>query len=724
MSIILLITAILSLILATLVILRDQHKKENISFFCLGTAISLWTLGVDGFLVAKNNIFLAIVSYQIFYIVPLFIGLFSVLYSKYFSYEIKFKKFYIYILVILAVSMSFVLLFDKKFLIYQIFYDKPVLVATLDKAHYLIYSFFLSIFFISTIVIMFIKRSSVKLNIFKQQSKILLFGYLVSFLSGIFFNLILPYLGNFSLIAIGPICTLFFLTAISYSIIKHKQFNITFVVARSLGYFLSLMFFIVLCAAIVFFITKVILNLKISIIAQTWLSVSIAIASFMFASLKRRFDSLTNKLFYKDAYNSQDLFDSLNKVLVSNTNLKNLLKLSSEVIERYLKSEYCYIGLRDNRKNIRIASTSKIHLSVAMINSMLDKASINKSGFIITDSLGLDQYDLIEVLQANKISFIISFQIDNKSNNKDETGILILGNKKSGSAYLNNDYKVLSILVKELAIAVQNALSYERVRELNNNLELRINQATKKLRDNNTKLKQLDESKDDFISMASHQLRTPLTSVKGYISMVLEGDAGKLTKMQHEMLRQAFFSSQRMVYLIADLLNVSRLKTGKFIIEPSKVNLAQMVNQEISQLEDTAEARSLKLIYQQPAVFPDLMLDETKIRQVVMNFIDNAIYYTPAGGEIKVKVLDLGNTIEFRVEDNGIGVPKSEQPHLFTKFYRATNARKTRPDGTGLGLYMAKKVIIAEHGSIIFESQEGKGSTFGFIFNKGRLDIA
>jgi signal transduction histidine kinase len=106
-----------------------------------------------------------------------------------------------------------------------------------------------------------------------------------------------------------------------------------------------------------------------------------------------------------------------------------------------------------------------------------------------------------------------------------------------------------------------------------------------------------------------------------------------------------------------------------------------------------------------------------------MNFMDNAIYYTPVGGHIKVELIDNPNTVELRVSDNGIGVPKSEQHHLFTKFYRATNARKTRPDGTGLGLFMAKKVIAAQGGSIIFESKDGQGSTFGFVFSKAKLKV-
>ncbi|MBC7708095.1 HAMP domain-containing histidine kinase [Polaromonas sp.] len=200
--------------------------------------------------------------------------------------------------------------------------------------------------------------------------------------------------------------------------------------------------------------------------------------------------------------------------------------------------------------------------------------------------------------------------------------------------------------------------------------------------------------------------------------MVLEEDAGKITPTQRDMLGQAFFSSQRMVYLIADLLNVSRLKTGKFIIERAPIQLDQIVQQELRQLQETAAARSLTLQFDKPDTFPSMMLDETKTRQIIMNFIDNAIYYTPAGGHIKVRLLNKENSVELRVEDDGIGVPKAEQQHLFTKFYRAGNARQARPDGTGLGLYMAKKVIVAQGGALLFESTENKGSTFGFIFSK------
>jgi len=214
--------------------------------------------------------------------------------------------------------------------------------------------------------------------------------------------------------------------------------------------------------------------------------------------------------------------------------------------------------------------------------------------------------------------------------------------------------------------------------------------------------------------MASHQLRTPLTSVKGYISMVIEGDVGEITKPQKKLLNEAFMSSERMVHLINDFLNVSRIQTGKFIIDKSPVDLSKLVSEEIDSLRPNATARGLKFTYKPPKKFPIMELDEGKMRQVVMNFADNAIYYSSQNATIAVSLSIDNNEVLFTVKDTGIGVPMDEREHLFSKFYRASNARVRRPDGTGVGIYLAKKVIDAHGGKIVFESVEGKGSTFGF----------
>lgn len=298
-------------------------------------------------------------------------------------------------------------------------------------------------------------------------------------------------------------------------------------------------------------------------------------------------------------------------------------------------------------------------------------------------------------------------------------GYVVFGDKLSGDVYSTQDKDLLSIVANELAVTIQNALRFDEIEHFNATLQRKVVEATSKLRRSNIKLRALDEAKDEFVGLASHQLRTPLTSVKGYISMLLEGDAGEITPIQRKLLQEAYTSSERMVHLIGDFLNVSRLQTGKFMLEVRPIDLAKLVSEEVASLESTAKAHGLKLRYRAPSHFPILYLDEGKIRQVVMNFIDNAIYYSDEETSIDISLnIEDGDAV-MRVKDTGIGVPVAEQAHLFTKFYRASNARKQRPDGTGVGIFLAKKVAIAHGGSVVFTSTEGKGSTFGL-----RLPVA
>lgn len=230
----------------------------------------------------------------------------------------------------------------------------------------------------------------------------------------------------------------------------------------------------------------------------------------------------------------------------------------------------------------------------------------------------------------------------------------------------------------------------------------------------NRQLQKLDKTKNEFISMASHQLRTPLTSIKGYLDMIIEGDLGKVSPTQKAVLQEAFASSERMVQLLNDFLSVSRLQTGKFIIDKKKSDISQIAREEISLLNVVAVQRSIKLKVDVAKDIPMIMIDADKIRQVILNMIDNAIYYSKPNTEVQISLSKKGEDIEFTVKDSGIGVPKAERADLFSKFFRASNARKKRPDGTGVGLFLAKKVILAHDGSIIFDSEEGVGSTFGF----------
>lgn len=443
--------------------------------------------------------------------------------------------------------------------------------------------------------------------------------------------------------------------------------------------------------------------------------VVLAIAA-SFHPLRKAFDRLTNRFFFRDMYDTQDVVDKLNRILISNTDIRQMLLLCENLLVDKLKLEFVTFGLFVPGRKPRIMGSLKDEISITDYIAA-GRAVFKLEEKVLVSSMGVHGA-VRKLFEKKNVSAVGKMTLHD-----DGIGFIVFGNKKNDKPLSRQDIGLLGIASDQIAIATQNVLRFEEIARFNTTLQERVDEKTHKLQLTNDKLRRLDQTKDDFISMASHQLRTPLTSIKGYISMVLEGDAGEVSPLQKKLLSQAFVSSQRMVYLISDLLNVSRLRTGKFVIEPTPTHLATIAREEVSQLQETAKSRGIELSVTHTDHFPALLLDETKMRQVIMNFIDNAIYYTPEGGHISVNVVEKPQSVELTVVDDGMGVPKSDQPHLFTKFFRANNAKRARPDGTGLGLFMAKKVVMAQGGAIIFKSQEGKGSTFGFTFAKDKVTV-
>lgn len=608
----------------------------------------------------------------------------------------------------------------------------PLNVISIKKLEYgiapdkigILYNFsdYLAIFVLLLSIFLLIQKYRSALNTNeKRQIKLVLYGVgfvgIVNIISGFIVLRVLK-TDNISLL-FGNVAYVGFSAIVAYTIIKHKLFDVRLLVVRALGYLLAISLIASVYSLVVLIIfTQLFKEDSVSTGQQVLNTIIAILFGFSLPPLKKFFDKLTNKLFYRDAYNAQELLDRLNKILVGNIELDSILKQTSDIIANTLKAEYAAFLIRETKGTTRRASFSKIvQLNSEDILALPSKMK-GKTEVYVADEIENPEDKHKKIMSENNIAVAAKLAGEGTG---PSMGYLLLGFKQSGNPYNKQDLQVLDIIANELVIAIQNALRFEEIETFNVTLQQKVNDATKQLRQTNEKLKALDETKDEFISMASHQLRTPLTAVKGYVSMVVEGDAGKLNKQQKELLDQAFASSQRMVYLIADLLNVSRLKSGKFVIENKPTQLADVVESEMEQLQDMARSKEQTLTYAKPEKFPALMLDETKIRQVIMNFADNALHYTPNGGHIQINLEDKGETIEFTVVDDGLGVPKSEQHHLFTKFYRAGNAKKARPDGTGLGLFMAKKVIIAQGGAIIFQSEEGKGSTFGFTFPKAKM---
>jgi len=240
-----------------------------------------------------------------------------------------------------------------------------------------------------------------------------------------------------------------------------------------------------------------------------------------------------------------------------------------------------------------------------------------------------------------------------------------------------------------------------------------LNQLAKKLEKANRKLRQLDKAKSEFVSIASHQLRTPLSAAKGFISLLLEGSYGEINEKAKEALNKIYISNDRLISLVNDLLNLSRLESGKMQYDFEYCQIKDIIEEVRETLLFKAEEKGLYLKINSPSLpLPKVRLDEIKIKEVFSNLIENSIKYTQRGGtEISFELKD--ESIKVIVSDTGIGISRENANRLFSKFSRGDNANQLDTNGVGLGLFVGRKIIKAHKGKIWAESKgKNKGSQF------------
>jgi signal transduction histidine kinase len=250
------------------------------------------------------------------------------------------------------------------------------------------------------------------------------------------------------------------------------------------------------------------------------------------------------------------------------------------------------------------------------------------------------------------------------------------------------------------------------------NRKEQLQEMADKLASANDQLRKLDNAKSEFISIASHQLRTPLTAIKGFLSLVLEGTYGELNNPNiAAALNKVYFSSEMLIQLVEDLLNVSRIESGRMDIKIEKANLENVIKDLYENFSLTAKDKKLYLDYKiQEGSLPEVSMDAAKMREVFSNLIDNSIKYTERGGVTirgEVREEENGNFVRITISDTGVGIPETEIPYLFKKFSRGKDISRLHANGTGLGLYVGKNIVEAHKGKIWIESEGlGRGSKF------------
>lgn len=265
---------------------------------------------------------------------------------------------------------------------------------------------------------------------------------------------------------------------------------------------------------------------------------------------------------------------------------------------------------------------------------------------------------------------------------------------------------------KEGELIAANLTLQERNKESNEVAKVLVRRDLE-LTETNERLRELDSIKSEFVSVAAHQLRTPLTGIKWTLNALLNEEVGTLDEKQKKFISDGLVSTYRLIELINDLLDTARLEEGKFGFSFKVQALTPILEQTVKNYEVIAKEKGIEFTLKLPeAELPFLKLDTEKIGIVFDNLIDNAIKYTIPGGKVTIQVSIDKKYVVIEVGDTGIGIPKAQFHRMFTKFFRAVNAQLAETSGTGLGLYVSYNIVKRHKGTLSFESREGEGSTF------------
>jgi two-component system phosphate regulon sensor histidine kinase PhoR len=227
-----------------------------------------------------------------------------------------------------------------------------------------------------------------------------------------------------------------------------------------------------------------------------------------------------------------------------------------------------------------------------------------------------------------------------------------------------------------------------------------------------TELKEMDQMKTDLMSMVTHEIRTPLATVRGFAQILLKGGIGG--DKSKEFLEIINRQSNRLVNLVNDFLDITRIESGRQVITKGPVDMDKLIQNAVADLKPLADEKNISLQYASPGGLPEVFGDRNLIEQVLINLLSNAIKYSPKGAWAKVAAAQQNGSVSIAVQDNGLGIPKESIPRLFEKFYRVRCDDRKDIIGTGLGLSLVKQIIDVHQGTIRVESEHGKGSTFTF----------
>ena len=572
-----------------------------------------------------------------------------------------------------------------------------------------------TVFFLGGGFVVLIRKYRKAQAIEKIQLKLFLLGAVFMFASILIINLLFIIIfHNSSLIGFLPLYTLVFIGFITYAIVRHRFLDIRLIVARTVAYFVLLFFVVATFIAWMFITSNLFFKNTISMAQTVVLILIMLLIAFFIDPVKAFLERVTDRLFFKGKYNTNELVFNLTQIMASTLRLEDLTK---KTLERLLATMRVTRGAF-----ILFESDQKVHVvNPEHAENITVKPEVVKSMFALKRIVIFDEEEDENIKQMMRdLNVIITVPLYEDDH---QEGLLVLGEKKSGEIYSSQDIDVLEIFGPEVSVALRNAESYEEISRFNITLKEEIDRATKDLQTANVKLKALDKLKNEFVSVASHELRTPMTAIKSYLWMALNGKGGELNEKQKYYVERGYNSVDRLIRLVNDMLNISRIESGRITIDLKSADLLKMTQEVVEEVLPRAKELDVEVTIQKPNMLPPVLADADKIKEVLFNLIGNSLKFTPKGGKITISYSQKGGFVETKVVDSGAGIAKEDLGKLFQKFgliegSYVTNQTSTNM-GTGLGLYICRSIINLHHGEIKASSEgKGKGTTFTFTLKE------
>lgn len=713
-----LINAITSLTLGSLIFFKNRKNITNYTFVLLSGAVFFWSIFYFLWQISTDYN-TALLYTRLLSVGSIFIPVF---YLHWVLSFLEIKELKAKIVLWFGYAITFVFL---------VFSFSPIFIKDVEKI--LVFNFWPKAGWLYTVYLLVaygglvgyglieLIRSYSRSNSLRQyQIKYIITGTIIGFLGGAT-NFFLWY--DVKILPFGNIVTSLYVFILFYAMIRYRLMDIRIVIQKIFIYFVVAVFTYVAFYAIIGFYEHTFGGVFNGASYAFGIILAPLFAWFFYA-VDRGVRVFANKYLFVSLYNYQETINKLIDELNNYIDLDKIVGLIVDTIKNTMQLDRAGVLLVNKE-------TLPIKYQIAKVIGFNEKNGISlvQDNFLtkyltkIQKPLVSDELIMLssEMDEKNKKSFLRLYDHMEKIEaalclplmaNKKLIGIIVLGSKISGDAYTNEDLRLLDILSKQAGVAIENARQYKQIQEFGETLKNKVDEQTKDIETKNEYLQELLNMKSDFLRVVNHQLNTPLSIMRGYFSMMKDGDY-----TPEKALPVIETGLDRIINTVSAFWDAYKLEGEKMKMEPQKTDIAALVDNMVKEKRKlkNAKDRKLKLEIEKPNFeIPEVWCDFQKITHVISNLLDNAVNYTYEG-KITVSYELDDNFLKINVKDTGSGISEEDRNKVFQKFSRGANALKMNPNGSGIGLYIAKKIVEGNGGELSFYSEgENKGTTFSF----------